>query len=68
MVALLKQTGHTRLYRRGAYYYHRAMVPTDIKEAYKLAYGKLEETFSLKTTSRAEALRLEQIAVVVIAA
>lgn len=45
--------GHTRLYRRGATYYHRAAVPTDIKDS----YGKREETFSLKTTDRSEALR-----------
>jgi hypothetical protein len=24
-------TGHTRLYRRGATYYHRAAIPADIK-------------------------------------
>ncbi len=36
--------GHTRLYRRGAVYYHRAAVPQDIAET----YGKREETFSVK--------------------
>jgi hypothetical protein len=45
-------TGHTRLYRRGATYYHRAVVPKDILDT----YGKREETFSLKTKDRSEAL------------
>ncbi|WP_411741981.1 DUF6538 domain-containing protein [Rhodobacter sp. TJ_12] len=45
--------GHTRLYRRGAVYYHRAAVPTDIAAT----YGKREETFSLKTRDYAEAVR-----------
>lgn len=40
--------GHTRLYRRGATYYHRAAVPKDIVET----YGKREETFSLHTKDR----------------
>ena len=53
MRRLEKMPGHTRLYRRGATYYHRAAVPTDIKDS----YGKREETFSLKTTDRSEALR-----------
>jgi hypothetical protein len=46
-------TGHTRLYRRGATYYHRAVVPKDIISS----YGKREETFSLRTKDRAEALQ-----------
>uniref|UniRef100_UPI003B5253B0 DUF6538 domain-containing protein n=1 Tax=Roseovarius indicus TaxID=540747 RepID=UPI003B5253B0 len=45
--------GHTRLYRRGATYYHRAAIPKDIADT----YPKAEETFSLKTKDRAEALR-----------
>jgi hypothetical protein len=51
---------HPRLLRRGATYYHRAAVPTDIAET----YGKREETFSLKTTDHREALRLVKIAAV----
>ncbi|SLN74311.1 hypothetical protein ROA7450_04213 [Roseovarius albus] len=39
--------GHTRLYRRGATYYHRAAVPVDIIAT----YPKSEETFSLRTKS-----------------
>lgn len=46
-------TGHTRLYRRGAVYYHRAAIPQDIKDS----YPKTEETFSLGTKDYAEALR-----------
>jgi hypothetical protein len=49
---LEKMTGHTRLYRRRATYYHRAAVPQYIQET----YGKREETFSLRTKDRAEAL------------
>ena len=49
---LEKMTGHTRLYRRGATYYHRAAVPQDIVET----YGKREETFSLRTKDKVEAL------------
>lgn len=49
--------GHTRLYRRGAAYYHRAAVPQDIVAT----YGKREETFSLKTRDHAEALRRVKI-------
>ena len=52
--------GHTRLYRRGAVYYHRAAVPQDIVET----YGKREETFSLRTKDRSEALRRVRIAAV----
>ena len=44
--------GHPRLYRRGSTYYHRSAVPKDIAES----YGKVEETFSLRTKNRAEAL------------
>ncbi|PIB25692.1 hypothetical protein BFP76_00745 [Amylibacter kogurei] len=50
-------TGHTRLYRRNATYYHRATVPKDIAKT----YGKKEETFSLRTKDSAEALRLVRI-------
>ncbi|MCB0271296.1 MAG: integrase, partial [Calditrichaeota bacterium] len=52
MAALEKMPGHTRLYRRGATYYHRAAVPKDIVKT----YGRVEETFSLRTKDRAEAL------------
>lgn len=50
-------TGHPRLYRRGATYYHRAVIPIDIKDT----YPKTEETFSLNTKDRAEAVRLIRI-------
>lgn len=46
--------------RRGAVYYHRAAIPADIKDS----YPKAEETFSLKTKDRAEALRLVRVAAV----
>ena len=62
MRTLEKMAGHTRLYRRGATYYHRAAVPKDIVET----YGKREETFSLRTKDRAEALvrvRIEAVRV-----
>lgn len=52
MRTLEKMTGHPRLYRRGSTYYHRAAVPKDIADS----YGKIEETFSLRTKNRAEAL------------
>ena len=52
--------GHTRLYRRGAVYYHRAAIPVDIKDTYL----PTEETFSLKTKDYKEALRLVRIAAV----
>lgn len=52
MRTLEKMTGHTRLYRRGATYYHRAAVPKDIADT----YGKREETFSLRTKDRSVAL------------
>ena len=54
---LKKVSGHTRLYRRGAVYYHRAVVPADIVET----YGKREELISLRTKDRAEALRKVRI-------
>lgn len=44
---------HTRLYRRGATYYHRAAIPIDIKAS----YSKTEETFSLGTKDYQEALK-----------
>ncbi len=50
-------SGHPRLYRRNATYYHRAAIPVDIKDT----YPKTEETFSLKTTDYREALRLVRI-------
>ncbi|WP_400085822.1 DUF6538 domain-containing protein [Yoonia sp. R78084] len=50
-------SGHTRLYRRGAVYYHRAAVPQDIVAT----YGKREETFSLRTSDYSEALRRVRI-------
>ena len=58
MAALEKMPGHPRLYRRGAVYYHRAIVPKDIADT----YSKVEETFSLKTKEHAEALRLVRVA------
>lgn len=45
--------GHPRLYRRGATFYHRAAIPTDIKGT----YPKAEETFSLRTKDYREAVR-----------
>ncbi len=57
MGKLLSMSAHTRLYRRGAVYYHRAVVPKDIADS----YGKVEETFSLKTKDLNEALRLVRI-------
>ncbi|MEP3231927.1 MAG: DUF6538 domain-containing protein [Hyphomicrobiales bacterium] len=60
MKVLEKVSGHTRLYRRGAVYYHRAAVPVDIAET----YGKREETFSLKTKDHPEALQKVRIAAV----
>ncbi|WP_319567487.1 site-specific integrase [Cohaesibacter marisflavi] len=53
-------SGHPRLYRRNATYYHRAVVPVDIQET----YGKTEEKFSLKTKDYREALKLVRIAAV----
>ncbi|MFK5996599.1 MAG: hypothetical protein QM492_00655, partial [Rhodobacterales bacterium] len=54
---LEKMPSHTRLYRRNATYYHRAVVPKDIIDS----YGKTEETFSLKTKDHIEALRRVKI-------
>ena len=56
----VKVTGHPRLYRRGARYYHRAAIPQDIQGS----YPKAEETFSLKTSDYQEALRLVRKAAV----
>lgn len=53
-------TGHPRLYRRGARYYHRAAIPQDIQGS----YPKAEETFSLSTSDYQEALRLVRTAAV----
>jgi len=46
-------TKHTRLMRRGALYYFRCKVPSDLVEH----YGKREITESLRTTDAREALR-----------
>ena len=53
-------SGHPRLYRRNATYYHRAAVPVDIQQT----YGKAEEKFSLGTKDYREALKLVRIAAV----
>ena len=53
-------TGHTRLSRRGATYYHRAAIPKDIRDT----YPKTEETFSLRTKDYDEALKRVRIAAV----
>lgn len=52
--------GHTRLYRRGAKYYHRAAIPVDIQDT----YPKKEETFTLGTSDYQEALKLVRVAAV----
>jgi integrase len=57
-IKIVKAKGHPRLYRRGAIYYHRAAIPKDIAAT----YPKKEETFSLRTTDRLEALRLVRVA------
>ena len=49
-----------RLVRRGNVYYHRASIPTDIKDT----YPKSEETFSLKTRDYREAVKLVRVAAV----
>lgn len=54
----MKAKGHPRLYRRGSIYYHRAAIPKDIAPT----YPKKEETFSLKTAERQEALKRVRIA------
>jgi hypothetical protein len=41
---------HPRLIRRGATFWHRAAVPRDIAGT----YGKIEETFSLRTKNPKE--------------
>ena len=51
-------SGHPRLYRRGATYYHRAAIPVDIKDS----YPKTEETFSLGTKDHQEAVRRVRVA------
>jgi len=56
----VKVTGHPRLFRRGARYYHRAAIPLDIQDS----YPKAEETFSLKTSDYQDALRLVRKAAV----
>ncbi|MGX1500775.1 hypothetical protein ACSSV1_005840 [Labrenzia sp. MBR-25] len=48
--------GHTRLYCRGATYYHRAAIPQDIKAT----HPKSEETFSLGTKDYQETLNNDQ--------
>lgn len=50
--------GHTNLVRRGAVYYHRCKVPTDIVET----YGRREVTYSLKTRDLTEAVRRVKVA------
>ena len=52
--------GRTNLFRRGAVYYHRCKVPTDIVET----YGRREVTYSLKTTDLTEAVRRVKVAAV----
>ncbi len=55
-------TGHPRLFRCSAPYYHRAAIPVDIK----VSYRKTEETFSLCTTDYQEAVwkvRIEAVRV-----
>ncbi|QNI03073.1 site-specific integrase [Halomonas sp. SH5A2] len=59
-MSTVKVTGHPRLYRRGARYYHRAAIPQDIQDS----YPKAEETFSLNTANYHEALRLVRKAAV----
>jgi hypothetical protein len=56
---LEKMTGHTRLYRCGATYYHRAVVPKEIINSYE----KRDETFSLRTKDIAEALQRVRVEV-----
>ena len=60
MTALEKMTGHPRLYRRNATYWHRAAIPRDIAAT----YPKSEETFSLRTKDYHEAIRRVRIAAV----
>jgi hypothetical protein len=49
-----KVSGHPRLVRRGAVYYHRAAVLKGIKDT----YGKTEEPLSPKTKDYREALQV----------
>ncbi|WP_347556509.1 site-specific integrase [Robbsia sp. KACC 23696] len=49
----------THLFRRGSTYYFRRRIPRDIATYYG---GKLEVSFSLRTTSRIEAVRLARLA------
>jgi integrase len=58
--ALEKMPGHTRLYRRGDVYYHRASIPADIAAT----YPKTEETFSLRTKDHADAILKVRVAAV----
>jgi len=51
-------SGHPRLYRRGANYYHRGAIPVDIQDL----YPKTEETFSLRTKDHQEAVRRVRVA------
>ncbi|RDC75413.1 hypothetical protein DLJ49_01300 [Rhodovulum sp. 12E13] len=46
MEALKKTPGHTRLYRRGATYYHRAAVPQDSRQPspHRAAPSRLPDT------------------------
>ncbi|WP_406676052.1 DUF6538 domain-containing protein [Roseicyclus sediminis] len=55
--SLERVPGHTRLYRRGAVYCHRAAVPLDIIDT----CGQREETCSLRTRDHADALRRVKI-------
>ncbi|WP_341539349.1 DUF6538 domain-containing protein [Rhodovulum steppense] len=49
---------HTRLFCRGAAYYHCAVLPQDMADT----NGKAEETFSLRTRDEAEAVRRVRVA------
>ena len=51
-------TGHPRLHRRGAVYYLRASIPTDLCSL----IGRREVWRSLKTADKAEALRRVRVA------
>jgi len=55
-----KMPRHTRLYRRGAMYYHRAAILVDIRDT----YPKSEETFSLRTKDYDESLKCVRVAAV----
>ncbi len=60
MRTLEKMPGHSRLYRHGDAYYHRAAVTADIAAT----YPKTEETFSLRTKNHADAFRKVRFAAV----